>query len=178
MAKNTSWISGQHAVASVMRTSPERILRLYLASSDMARHTDIEAQARRLGIPTQQVEKTDLVRLCGSERHQGIALETMARRELTERDLQSLIEKRAESRELLILVLDQIQDPHNLGACLRSANAMGVDAVIIPKHDSCSLTAVVHKVSVGASFMTPLIVVNNLARCMQKIADAGIWLVG
>ena len=71
-----------------------------------------------------------------------------------------------------------MQDPHNLGACLRSANAMGVDAVVVPKNDSCGLTPVVHKVSCGASLITPLIVVTNLARTMEEMAKEGVWFVG
>lgn len=178
MAKTTSWISGQHAVASVLKISPERIIGLYLAVKDVSRHADIESRARQLGIPIQLIEKADLVRRCGNERNQGIAVEAKARRELNERDLQSLIDKRADSRNLLILVLDQIQDPHNLGACLRTADAAGVDAVLVPKDNSSPMTPVVHKVASGAAETVPIYRVTNLARSLKILKDAGVWVVG
>ncbi len=178
MAKNTSWISGQHAVDSVMKTNPERIIGLYLAHSDSTRHVEIEAVAKNLGIPVQRLDKTDLMRRCGSERHQGVAVEVKARKELNERDLLSLVEQRSEASDLLILVLDQIQDPHNLGACLRTADAAGVDAVVVPKDNSSPMTPVVHKVASGAAETVPLFRVTNLARSLTVLKEAGIWVMG
>ncbi|MEM0969272.1 MAG: 23S rRNA (guanosine(2251)-2'-O)-methyltransferase RlmB [Verrucomicrobiota bacterium] len=87
-------------------------------------------------------------------------------------------EKLAHEKDPLLLILDEVTDPHNLGACLRSANAAGALAILTPKHHSASVTDTVIRVSCGAAEHTPVISVSNLARCMERLKEEGVWIVG
>lgn len=107
--------------------------------------------------------------------HQGLVACCDPPSLLMEADLFPLLDQQPAP---LLLILDQVQDPHNLGACLRSANAMGATAVIIPQNNAVGLTAVVHKVACGASVMTPVVQVPNLARAMKALQQSGVWIVG
>ena len=108
------------------------------------------------------------------QNHQGVALLCNKRLEENEMFLEKLLEK----ENLLILILDHLTDPHNVGACLRSAAAAGVDAVIVPKNRSCHLTPTVRKISSGGSELLPFIVVTNLNRTIEKISDSGVQVIG
>ena len=176
MAKETIRIYGTHAVSAVCEHHPERVYQVYVARSNReSRSTAIEAMAAIHDIPVRHAAASELDKLSQGGSHQGVLAECRAPEMGSVGDLQNIVEK---ANCPLLLLLDGVQDPHNLGACLRSANAMGVDAVVAPKHDSCGLTAVVHKVSCGASLLTPFIRVSNLARTMESLAKQGVWLVG
>jgi len=113
--------------------------------------------------------------------HQGICALCKAGEVRDEKWLHRLVESLMESdsdHKPFILILDGITDPHNLGACLRTADAAGVDAIIIPKDNSASLTAVAQKVASGAAESVPLIAVTNLARCMAELQQLGVWITG
>jgi len=114
--------------------------------------------------------------MAGVDRHQGIVAEVKVQQAGNETALESLLTHIEEAPFLLIL--DGVQDPHNLGACLRSAEAAGVHAVIAPKDNACGLTATVRKVSSGASEQIPFILVTNLARTLRQLQDNGVWVVG
>lgn len=111
--------------------------------------------------------------------HQGVLAEIKTK-QLNEHDLWSLLAQRLQepTRPPFLLVLDEVQDPHNLGACLRSANAAGVDAVIIPQDRSASMTATVRKIAAGAAETTPVFSVTNLASTLEKLKKSGIWCYG
>jgi 23S rRNA (guanosine2251-2'-O)-methyltransferase len=130
-------------------------------------------QAEQQGIAIQSVPKKTLDSLSDNGHHQGIVIRCKARP-------QSTLEEILASKTVpaFLLVLDEVQDPHNLGACLRTADAAGIDAVIVPKNQACQLTATVRQVASGAADSVPLVQVTNLARTLRWLQDRGVWLVG
>ncbi|MCF5991414.1 23S rRNA (guanosine(2251)-2'-O)-methyltransferase RlmB, partial [Xanthomonas perforans] len=133
-------------------------------------------QARRKGIDVRRVNTQALDGVGGQVRHQGVAARYAAARLWAENELEGLVEA-AEGRAL-VLILDGVQDPHNLGACLRSAAAAGVTAVVIPKDKSATVNATVRKTSAGAADRIPVVAVTNLARCLRDLQKQGVWLYG
>ena len=148
-------VFGLHAVQAMLKTAPHRIHRLYFTRdrSD-ARFQKVLDLARRAGVTMQHASKTELTALVDGA-HQGIIAEVERGRALQETDLYELIER--VDGDPFILVLDGVTDPHNLGACLRSADAAGVHAVIIPKDNSVGLTETARKVASGAAETVPLV---------------------
>ncbi len=112
----------------------------------------------------------------GDTQHQGVVAHLKSERHYTEVDLDDLLKKT--DKPALILILDGVQDPHNLGACLRTADAAGVDALIIPKDRSSPLTPTARKVACGAAETIPVITVSNLARTLDHLKEQGVWLIG
>ena len=175
MSKNkTEIIFGFHAVESVIKNDPVNLLELWV---DPHRHDkrikELLSQVEKQGVSIEYVKKADLEKRCGSQRTQGIA----ARYRSLKAPLQSLDDLLAKDN-VFLLVLDGIQDPHNLGACLRTADAAGVDAVIAPKDRAASITPTVRKVASGAAESIPFIQVTNLARTLKQLKDADVWIVG
>lgn len=170
------FIGGFHAVETLLNHQPERIIQLFLAEQRHDQKYQMLLQlAKQQGISVQNISSSKLDHLLPQVNHQGIAAQCTPLKNFSEHDLMTLIENTPNS---LLLILDGVQDPHNLGACLRTANAAGVSAVIIPKDRSAPLNATVHKVACGAADFVPLVVVTNLARTLQKLKEAGVWLVG
>ncbi|MDO4250358.1 MAG: 23S rRNA (guanosine(2251)-2'-O)-methyltransferase RlmB [Moraxella sp.] len=167
---------GVHAVKALLNRRPEEALALFVQVREDGKeaHADIVASAKRLGVSVQYAHKDKLDDLCGSTQHQGVVLSAKLPTYADESLLQSLCQK----PDVLFLVLDQITDAHNFGACLRSACAMGVDAVIVPKNKSAPITPTVAKVSVGASEVIPVVSVTNLARTIQMLKDEGVFVFG
>ncbi len=128
-------------------------------------------------IETQIVPKKEIDKILSACRHQGIVAIITKSIAYNETDLENLLSNLQEEPPLL-LILDGVQDPHNLGACLRSANAAGAHAVIVPKDNAVGLTAVVRKVACGAAETMPFIQVTNLVRTMQALKKRGVWLYG
>jgi 23S rRNA (guanosine2251-2'-O)-methyltransferase len=172
-----SYIYGIHPILAILTQNPERILNLYiqLGRQDQ-RIQEIIQIAQQHGIAIHQQASAKLIALTNSQHTQGVVAQCRKVREYTETDLEHLLETRHKAPFLLIL--DEVQDPHNLGACLRSANAAGVDAVIAPKHHAAQLTPTVSKIASGAAEVTPFISVTNLARTMRALKEKGIWLLG
>ena len=171
-------IYGFHAVKTVLRTRSKDIIQLFVLSnrSDQ-RLSEIIKLAESLKVKCETLSKIQLQAMVGEEHnHQGIMAKCKPLAPWTETELFESIEN-VDGR-LLFLILDGVQDPHNLGACLRSANAFGVHAVIAPKDRAASITDVVRKVSCGAAEQTPFVVVTNLNRTLQQLKEANIWLVG
>jgi len=167
---------GSHAIEALLKARPLDALSLFVQpnrESD-AQVAAIMAAAKANGVSTQSAQKDKLTQLCGSPQHQGVVLAARALNFANESVLDELIQ----NPSCLLLVLDQITDAHNLGACLRSAVAMGVDAVICPKHHAASLTPTVAKVAVGAAELIPVISVTNLARTLSQIKQAGVFVFG
>ncbi len=181
MAKTSSsgpreWHYGLHAVLSVLKTEPGRIseLRVLRGRRDQ-RLRKIRDLAAQQGIPVREVDRTELDTVVDGK-HQGAAALCVGGAVRDERFLESLLD--GLSRPPLLLVLDGVTDPHNLGACLRSADAAGVDAVIAPRDKSAGMNATVRKVASGAADHIPFVVVTNLARTLRTLQDRGIWIVG
>lgn len=174
----TDYACGLHVVRSLLATRPESIRNVYLA---MERHDEridgIARLAQAAGIPVVSRVRAELDRLQPGIRHQGVIarLETRATA-LGERDLDPFLAGLA--GPALLLVLDGVQDPHNLGACLRSADAAGVDALIVPRDRAAGITPVVRKVASGAAETVPVFTVTNLARVLRILKQAGVWLYG
>lgn len=169
-------IIGIHAVTAVLKQQPERVQRLLMAPVKVRpKMQAILDKCQQFTIPVESLSKTELDQL-STGNHQGVIAVCRASQVRLEVDLPSLIEQ-AEKPPLL-LILDGVTDPHNLGACLRTADAAGVTAVIVPKDKSVGLTETVAKVACGAAETMPLIQVTNLVRCMQQLQQLGVWLVG
>jgi len=179
MAKQSVWVMGNHAVTAVLSTSPQRAIALWVVINPKnSKQSDLLDQAQRIGLAIHPVDKRQLAKRCGSEQHQSIALEATPRQDGNERDLEAFIEKLSAQKSPLLLILDQVQDPHNFGACLRTADAAGADAVIVAKDNASPMTPVVQKVASGAAETMPIFRVTNLARSLDAIKQQGVWLIG
>jgi 23S rRNA (guanosine2251-2'-O)-methyltransferase len=166
---------GIHAVEAAVKHNA--VMRLWLSEDRGDRRLrTLAAEASRLGIPIQRIPKTELDQLAGAAAHQGAVGESPAPVIGDEQTLDALLDELAEPAFLLIL--DGVQDPHNLGACLRSAAAAGVHALIVPKDRAASLTPAARKVASGAAETVPFIRVTNLARTLRALKNRGIWTVG
>lgn len=167
---------GLHSVEALLQTQPESILSLFiLQGRDDARLTQVLAQAVPHGISVQRASRDTLAKLAGSPQHQGIVAAVRAAPSLNEQDLEQLIQREA---HVFLLVLDQITDPHNLGACIRTAAAMGVHAVVVPKDRAAGLTPVARKVAAGGAEKIAFIQVTNLARTLASIREQGVQVIG
>jgi 23S rRNA (guanosine2251-2'-O)-methyltransferase len=164
-------------VESVLNVGAERIVQVWFdpSRSDkrLTRLLDAFASA---GIRTQEAPKHQLETLADRQNHQGIVVEYLAPDELNEDDLLEAVE--ALGRPPFLLILDHVQDPHNLGACMRSADAAGVDGVISTRDQSVGITPVVAKVASGAADTMPYYRVTNLARTLGQLKERGVWIVG
>ncbi|MCL1499109.1 23S rRNA (guanosine(2251)-2'-O)-methyltransferase RlmB [Xanthomonas nasturtii] len=177
MSKQNQWIVGVNAVASSVENDADNVREVLIeAGSKNPRLTEIEEQARRKGIDVRRVNTQALDGVGGQVRHQGVAARYAAARLWAENELEGLVDA-AEGRAL-VLILDGVQDPHNLGACLRSAAAAGATAVVIPKDKSATVNATVRKTSAGAADRIPVVAVTNLARCLRDLQKQGVWLYG
>lgn len=172
-AADAPLVYGLHAVRALLQRRPQALRVLHVDSAMTA--PDITTLAAGHGIPTRSASRGELDRLSGDGVHQGIVGVLHPAAALGEADLEALLVQRARP---LLLVLDSVQDPHNLGACLRSADGAGVDAVIIPQRRAAGLGPAVRKVASGAAECVPLIVVTNLARTLRTLRDAGVRVVG
>lgn len=172
----TQWVFGWHAVEALLKRQADRVDVIYIQQGRHdARSQSIQQLIEQTGVRCQTVSREELDQ-CVEGRHQGIAASVKPARVWRERDLQQLLDSL--SHAPLILVLDGITDPHNLGACLRTADAAGVDAVIAPKDNSVSLNATVSKVACGAAEVIPFVQVTNLARTLRSLQQRGVWLAG
>ncbi|MFT7558167.1 MAG: 23S rRNA (guanosine2251-2'-O)-methyltransferase [Flavobacteriales bacterium] len=167
---------GLHSVQSLLKSAPTKIESLILLDS---RHDQrlkkIHHLAERAGVTIILSKREAMDALCDGN-HQGVIANVTGGDLFGEKDLYAQIE--ASPQTSLILILDGVTDPHNLGACMRSADAAGVTAVIVPKDNSVGLTEVARKVACGAAENIPLIVVTNLSRCMDKLQALGVWVTG
>lgn len=168
---------GLHAVQAALRAGePVRLLWL-LESRHDARLQAVRDLAASRGIAIRTASRAELDQQAQGGRHQGVVAELAGESRQLPTDLDTLLAGLGEESPFL-LVLDGVQDPHNLGACLRSANAAGVHAVIAPKDRAAGLTPTARKVASGAAEYTPFITVTNLARTLRQLQDAGVWVVG
>jgi len=168
-------IHGFHAVTARLRQNADSVRELYLDTQRKdPRARDLLKLAQANGVRIIQVDGKRLDGMTGNARHQGVVARVDAARKVQHLDdvLDTLTEP------ALLLVLDGVQDPHNLGACLRSADAFGVHAVIAPKDRAVGINATVEKVACGAAETVPYITVTNLARTLRELKERDIWVVG
>lgn len=175
-------IYGLHAVRVMLQKHPDRVTAVRVAERrDDPRARQIDELARRSQIPVQRVDSQALKQKLGDVAHQGVVADIRPLPPWSEDDLISAVQAAAQAQPAqapLILALDGVQDPHNLGACLRTADACGVLAVVVPRDRAAHVTPVVRKVAVGAAETTPVAAVTNLVRTLKLLKDAGLWVVG
>lgn len=170
-------VYGLHAVRSLLERRPSDVRRVLLqAGRQDKRVQELTELARRHSILIETRPAAELDAMTGNAVHQGAAARVQAAAPLDEDDL--LIRLAAATRPPLVLVLDGVQDPHNLGACIRTADGAGADAVVVPRDRAVGLTPVVRKVAAGAAETVAFTQVTNLARFMRGLKDAGLWIVG
>lgn len=171
------WVFGLHSVQALLKSSPERVLELYcLQGRADQRLGKVLKLAQGQGISVQSMARAKLDAMVSGESHQGVVAVCRPGPVHDEAFLLRHIE--GLDHPPFLLVLDGVTDPHNLGACLRSAEAAGVDAVIAPKDKSAGLSPVARKVACGAAEVLPFVPVTNLARTLKKLQEQGVWLVG
>ena len=168
MAK-PEYFYGVHSVESLLELEPERVLTLFtLKGRDDQRLKRVLELAEPFGISVQQTGRDRLEKMAGLPFHQGVVAAVRPNPVFNEKDLEALLKQ---SPNCLLLGLDQVTDPHNLGACIRTAAAMGVEAVIVPRDRSASLTPTARKVAAGGAEKVKFIQVTNLARTLAQIKD-------
>lgn len=170
-------VYGFHAVESLLQQAPEKLQTIYLQKGrDDHRGQQLINLAEKRGIKCELCDRQQLDALTDMARHQGVVGIYNEKNANVVPDLFDILDQL--QQPAFLLILDGVQDPHNLGACLRSANAAGVHAVIAPKDRAVGITPVVQKVASGAAEITPFIQVTNLARTMKELKERGIWLYG
>jgi len=177
MSNQTCWVVGYHAIAALLKLNPERCIELCLVvnPNNQSQQAIVE-DVTRLSINIKTLDKQALSKRCGHSQHQGVAMLARPRKEGNDKELISHLQTLKQSA--LVLVLDQVQDPHNFGACLRSADAAGADAVVVAKDNASPITPTVQKVASGAAETLPIFRVTNLARCLENMKRAGVWIIG
>jgi 23S rRNA (guanosine2251-2'-O)-methyltransferase len=169
-------VYGLHTVRALLKRAPQRVLRVYLQQGRAdERAAEIESLARAAGRNTERVDAKRLQGWVGDAAHQGVLAEVEPLAPLSEDAFYSQL---GEVKDPLLLALDGVQDPHNLGACLRTADACGALAVIVPRDRAATLNATARKVAAGAAETTPVVTVTNLSRSLKLIREAGAWIVG
>jgi 23S rRNA (guanosine2251-2'-O)-methyltransferase len=173
----SSKLFGLHSVQAALDYSPKKIHKAWVDSGRQdKRLTQAVDDLLALGIEPEKVDKKRLDRLADNNNHQGIVIEVEMPGELSESDLKNAVENLSETA--LFLVLDNVQDPHNLGACLRTADATGVHGVIITKDNATGITPTVCKVASGAAETVPVYQVTNLSRTLRWLKGEGLWIMG
>lgn len=171
------YVYGIHAVAALLTNPHRKIYKLFLSQERIdQRVQEMQAQAREAGVPIELLSTQKMNQRFADFTHQGVVAQASALPDYNESHLSALLQ--ASKTPALILILDGVTDPHNLGACLRTADATGVDFVVIPKDKSASITPVVSKVACGAAESVPLVRVTNLVRAMGVLKEQGVWIYG
>ncbi len=173
----SSKLFGLHSVQAALDYSPNKIHKAWVDTGRQdKRLTQAIDNLLDLGIEPEKVDRKKLDRLAENNNHQGIVIEVEMPSELTESDLKTAVENLTTTA--LFLVLDNVQDPHNLGACLRTADATGVHGIIITKDNATGITPTVCKVASGAAETVPVYQVTNLARTLRWLKGEGLWIMG
>lgn len=171
---------GFHSVMAALSHHSENILSIYCqekaSSEENARLTNLLLKAKELDLLIQPISRAKLDKLTENTHHQGVAARLRDGSQLQERDVLAWLENPPKTP--LLLILEGVQDPHNLGACLRSAEALGVDWVVMPKAHTAPLNATVSKIACGADQSLSIVLVANLARFLTQIKELGVWVIG
>lgn len=172
-----NFICGLHAVLAALKNNPQGVEEIWVSDArDDKRVTAVMTAAHAAQVKIHKSPRAALDRLVDGMRHQGVVARLRATPVRKEQDLETFLAQLPAMS--LLLVLDGVQDPHNLGACLRSADAAGAHAVIVPREHSAPLSAVARRAASGAAESIPVFQVVNLARCLRQLKAAGIWLAG
>jgi 23S rRNA (guanosine2251-2'-O)-methyltransferase len=170
-------VFGIHAVAALLARAPARVLELWIrVGRDDDKVHRLREQAARIGIRAQPANQETLAKLVGEVTHQGVVAAVRPSAPWTDNELLAFLD--AGPKNPLLLVLDGVTDPHNLGACMRSADAAGALAVIVPKDRSAGLDGAARKVATGAAEFLPFAAVTNLARMLDALKERQLWIVG
>lgn len=170
-------VFGLHAAEAAFKQAPEKLTAVWFDQARKDRRlNELRILCDKVGIKAQVASRAQMDKMSDRQSHQGVILELLLPEELNEQALQAAV--RTSEQPAFFLVLDQVQDPHNLGACLRTADATAVQGIIIPKDQAVRMTATVCKVACGAAETVPLYRVTNLARTLRWLKDEGVWLVG
>jgi len=170
-------VTGLHAVLAALTNNPKQVEEIWVSDArGDKRIGEVVAAARAAHVKVHQSPKAALDRMANGIRHQGVVARLREIAARTEPHLESFLANLPAAP--LLLVLDGVQDPHNLGACLRSADAAGAHGVIVPREHTAPLSAVARRAASGAAESVPVYQVVNLARCLRQLKDAGLWLVG
>jgi len=177
MASSSQVLFGFHAVGVRLRTAPASIEEVYFDPTRRdARMRQFVERAREAGVRLIEADSLRLARLCGNHGHQGVAARAQVLQ--IQDSLDALIDSLTPENPALLLVLDGVTDPHNLGACLRVADGAGAQAVIAPKDHAVGINPTVTKVASGAAETVPYFMVTNLARTLRDLQSQGIWVIG
>ncbi len=168
------WVMGVHAVEALLEAAPARVVRVWIQPGS-GRLKSLQEQIDEAGIAVEECDGRVLDRLAEGVRHQGVVAEFRPREPLDDSGLDACLDQ---VEVPLVLMLDGVTDPHNLGACMRSAAAAGAHALVVPKDRAAGLTPVTRRAAAGASERLPLARVTNLARCLRRLAERGLWRVG
>jgi 23S rRNA (guanosine2251-2'-O)-methyltransferase len=167
-------VFGFHAVLARLRADPKSVVEVFVDETRQdGRMKDLVASAERSGVRLHRVPTKRLDGFYGGGRHQGVVARVQVQKVAD--DLEEILK---DVEQPLLLALDGVTDPHNLGACLRVANAAGAHAVIAPRDRAAGITPAVSKVASGAAESTPYLMVTNLARTLRELKDRNIWVVG
>jgi 23S rRNA (guanosine2251-2'-O)-methyltransferase len=182
MAKNRSQevvVYGVHPVKGLLDAAPERVLELFVSNEQGDNLSSLLASAQSVGINVQTTTKGHLNDWSGHQLHQGILARVKPASELGERELKDFLKTTMGANGVpVFLALDHVQDPHNLGACIRTAEAAGVDGIIVSKNQTAPLTEVARKVASGAAETLPIYRVANLVRALDQLKKEGVWVLG
>ena len=177
MKKNEK-IYGIHSVTEFIKISPDRVINIWMQESINSRFNIlIHEIAINNDLSVQKTKKDRLDKIIGNNNHQGIIIEVKGLNEKNSDNLENILNNHKGSKPIY-LILDSIQDPHNLGACIRTSVAAGVSAIIIPKDRAVQVNETVKKVACGAAESISIVTVVNLVRTIKKMKEAGIWIIG
>ena len=177
MKKNEK-IYGIHSVTEFIKVSPDRIINLWIQESiESESILSICDMAKSNGLLIQKSKKETLDKMVNMQNHQGVVLQIMKSSNASTNSIEEILEKNKDKNPIY-LILDSIQDPHNLGACIRTALASGVSAVIIPKDRAARINETVRKVACGAVENINIITVVNLVQTIKKLKEKGAWIIG
>lgn len=172
-------VYGFHSVSPLIWQNPDAIEVIYLDGKRQdKRSQDLLSAAKDAGVVVEMVSGSKLDRISATNKHQGVVavlIEQVSKKDL---NIKSVLNDLQDKNSSIIVVLDGITDPHNLGAIIRSCDCFGVDAIILPKDNSASINPTVAKVSSGAINNVPVVVVNNLSRTLEEIKEFGYWIAG
>ena len=177
----SQYVTGLRAVEQLLSASADDVRQIFAEyQTENPRVQAVIAEARKAGIEIQPANRARLTQISGEARHQGIVAEVRRSSVMDEAALRTMIEERLQRDEkrVVLLLLDGVQDPQNRGACLRTAEAAGVDAIVVPRHGAAGLGPTVSKVAAGAAEQLPFVSVANLGKVVQWLKDYGVRCIG
>ena len=178
MRKKVEKIFGIHAVLEFIKASPDKVINIWIQDSLKSKSILlISDMAKSIGLSIQQSKKENLDKITNKQNHQGVVLEIVKSNDIGTKSFEEILKSNNKTNPIY-LILDSVQDPHNLGACIRTAAASGVSAIIIPKDRAVGINETVRKVACGAVENINICTVVNLVRAIKKIKEMGIWVIG